>query len=117
MTEIPAGALAGGAWVVTAIGAALVGDPPPTLTFTREGHVAGTTGINRFSGAYSLEGAVLTIGPVLMTRMAGPEHLMEQERLFTAALEGTSTVVLDGDTLTLGGETPLTLRAAAPEPA
>jgi heat shock protein HslJ len=118
VTEIPAGALAAGEWIVTAIGAALVGDAsPPTLTFTREGHVAGTTGINRFSGAYALEGVVLTIGPVLMTRMAGPEHLMEQERLFTAALEGATAVLLEGDTLTLGGETPLTLRAAGPEPA
>lgn len=115
MTGHLAGALAGGEWIVTAIGAAAVeGASPPRLVFTREGHVAGTTGINRFSGAYSLAGNVLTISPVLMTRMAGPEPLMEQERRFAEALEGAATVILEGDTLTLGGATPLTLRAAGP---
>lgn len=115
MTAIIVGALAAGEWIVTAIGAAKVTDvSPPTLTFTREGHVAGSTGINRYSGAYTLVDAVLTISPLLMTRMAGPEDLMDQERRFTGALEGTTTVMLEGDALTLGGAIPLTLRAAAP---
>jgi putative lipoprotein len=110
-----AGALAGGEWVVTAIGAVAVeGASPPTLAFTREGHVSGSTGINRFSGAYRLAGSVLTISPLLMTRMAGPEPLMEQERRFAQALEGVTTVSLAGETLTLAGATPLTLRAAGP---
>jgi len=115
VTAILVGALAAGEWVVTAIGAVAVTDvSPPTLTFTREGHVAGSTGINRFSGAYTVVDAVLTVSPLLMTRMAGPEELMDQERRFTEALEGTTTVVLGGDMLTLEGATPLTLRAAAP---
>ncbi len=115
MTEPLVGSLAGGEWIVTAIGAAPADDAsPPALAFTREGHVAGTTGINRFSGGYTLTGGVLTISPLLMTRMAGPEHLMDQERRFTEALAATTTVMLEDDTLTLGGAVPLTLRAVAP---
>lgn len=115
MTETLVGALAAGEWVVTAIGAVEVdGATRPTLTFTREGHVSGSTGINRFSGGSRLEGDALTISPLLMTRMAGPPELMDQERRFAAALEGVATVALDDRILTLGGVTPLTLRAAAP---
>lgn len=118
MTGVLVGALAAGEWIVTAIGAVAVGGgPPPRLAFTREGHVAGSTGINRFSGGYSLAGNVLTVGPLLMTRMAGPEALMDQERRFVEALEGATTVIVEGDTLTVGGVAPLTLRAAGSGPA
>lgn len=115
MTETLAGALAAGEWIVTAIGAVEVGGgSPPTIVFTREGHVAGTTGINRFSGGYRLEEGALTISPLLMTRMAGPPELMDQERRFAEALGAVTSAVLEGDTLRLGGAAPLTLRAAAP---
>ena len=45
----------------------------------RDGRASGWAGVNRFTGSYALEGATLTIGPLAMTRMAGPPERMEQE--------------------------------------
>lgn len=114
-----AGALAAsGEWIVTAIGEDPVREGPgPRLAFTRGGRVAGHTGINRFSGGYRLEGARLSIGPLLMTRVGGPRALMEQEHRFAAALDAVDGATLEGSVLTLTGPEPLTLRAAGPAPA
>jgi META domain len=91
--------------------------------------------VNRIAGAYSVEGVVLSLGPLAVTRMMGPEPLMAEEQAVLAALsspltlldspvlepdelepaeqvlEGEGGVVLD-DTLVLYGATAVRLAPA-----
>ncbi len=60
-----------------------------TATFI-EGRVAGTTGCNRFSGGYRVEGPNLSFGALAMTRMACLPPRDTVERAMTAALESTA---------------------------
>ena len=53
--------------------------------------VSGQSGVNRYAGAYELDGAKLKFGSTLATRMAGPPEAMELEKDFLTALEKVST--------------------------
>ena len=68
-----------------------------------EGELIGTAGCNSYSAPYTLDGGQITVGPVVLTKIAclEPEGVMEQEMRFTAILEDVSSFVLDGDRLTL----------------
>jgi heat shock protein HslJ len=66
-----------------------------------EKRVSGYSGVNSFSGPYELTGQSLKFGMVAMTRRAGPENLMQQERAFTQALSGTKSYRRSGDSLEL----------------
>lgn len=59
----------------------------------------GYTGVNTFSGPYTLDGASLRFGPLAMTRRAGPEPLNRQEAAFSRALADTRAWRLAGDRL------------------
>lgn len=62
----------------------------PTLEFdAATGQVGGLAGVNRFSGRYELDARRLSFGALASTRMAGPDELMELERVYLAALERT----------------------------
>jgi heat shock protein HslJ len=52
-------------------------------------------------GAYEVDGPRLTLKPGGMTMMYCSEELMEQERAFIAALEATSSYIIEGDVLHL----------------
>ncbi len=57
------------------------------ITFvSRQGIIGANTGINSMGGEYTLDGKHLAITPGMMTMMAGPEPLMQQEQAFVAAL-------------------------------
>jgi heat shock protein HslJ len=73
-----------------------------TLAFTADG-VTGSSGCNRFSGPYSIDGEGVKIGPLRTTRMmcAEPADVMAQERAFLAALQGAGTVRREGNRLEL----------------
>lgn len=63
----------------------LQGDLPPegvilTVEFGRDGQVSGKSGCNRFSGAYTLSGEGLSLGPLRATRMACPPEQMAVEQ-------------------------------------
>jgi heat shock protein HslJ len=89
-------ALVGPVWAVEDVdGLGVLDAAFPTLEFTADGRVAGTTGLNRCMGPYSMTGDTLTIGPLMTTRMAGPEAVMVQEQRFLAALEGSIRVHID----------------------
>jgi uncharacterized lipoprotein YbaY/heat shock protein HslJ len=95
--------LIGPTWLAVGIGG--VGVAPgsqPTVTFTPEGRFQGTGGINRFNGSYRVEGDVIEFGPVMSTRMAGPNDVMRQENLFLAVLAGDRRYVLADGLLTIG---------------
>lgn len=75
----------------------------PTLVFADDGTVALTTGCNDAATSWELSGDELTFGLIAQTMMAcaDPPGVDVQEFALTTALESTTTVELDGDTLTL----------------
>jgi heat shock protein HslJ len=99
----------GGTWrFVQVAGVELVDGPErahPELTFSGDGQVYGTGGVNRLRGTWAYAGGTLTFGPVVTTLMAGtPEH-MARERAVLDLLGGPLTVeVADGALLLTDGE-------------
>ncbi len=87
--------LTGPVWSLVALGERPVdsanGAPVPTLQFdAATTRATGFAGVNRYSGDFMLDGARLTFGPAVLTKMAGPPERMELERRFTAALAATT---------------------------
>ena len=84
-----------------------------TASFS-EGRVSGTTGCNRFSGTYRVDGSSVSIGWLATTRMACLPPRDAVERAMTAALETTAGYTVTGDALELtnaDGATVLRFRA------
>ena len=73
------------------------------LEFRDDGTLGGFDGCNRYMSGYTLEGEVLTIGPLVTTRMAckGPEGAGDQARAYAAALGTVKAYRIDGGELTL----------------
>ena len=101
----PAGAasLEGATWTLSAdtdLGVPL-DDVDVTALFT-DGRVAGTSGCNRYTGGYTLDGDALTISPgMAATMMACPAPQMAVEQAYLAALAEVAAWSVDGTTLTL----------------
>ena len=72
-----------------------------TATFTPDGQVSGNAGCNTYTGAYTLDGTSLTVGPLATTMMACEQPIMDQETKFLAALQVPTTVETSGGTVTL----------------
>ena len=92
-----------------------LGVRPPTLTFS-DGEVLVDTGCNTGSGTYTLDGDSVTFGPIALTRMACTEPDGQQvEATVLTVLDGTATVEIDADVLTLrNGSVGLEMRAGDP---
>ena len=60
---------------------------PNLVLDLEEARVAGSGGVNRLTGHFVLSGDELRFGPLVTTRMAGPESAMQREDAFLAALE------------------------------
>ena len=74
----------------------------PTLILDlEEARVSGSGGVNRLAGPFALAEDELRFGPLMTTRMAGPEDAMRREQTFFGALERVTSYELDGRTLTL----------------
>lgn len=101
--------LAGTSWQVTGINngreavASVLGGTQVTLHFGPDARVTGSGGCNRYTGAYQVEAARLSIGQVAATRMACavPEGAMAQEQQFLAALATVASLRIEGDRLEL----------------
>ena len=117
-TQAPAAQLPpldGTEWVLAGLpGRTLVGDSSVTLQFAGD-RVTGSDGCNRYSGGYSVKGAVLTVGPQLAaTQMACPPEVMAQAQAFVSALTAARSYrVKDGrlELLSADGATRATLTA------
>jgi heat shock protein HslJ len=106
-----------GTWVL-ASGVDVEGweDVAPSATFA-EGMVSGSTGCNRFRGAFRVGGDTLELGEIAMTAMACPPPADAVEREYAGVLESVRAwgveddelVLLDGD-----GTELLRFRAATP---
>lgn len=79
----PRALLEGPEWQISSLG----GEPLPesvsvTIQFLEDDRVAGTSGCNRFMGAYELTGEGLSFGQLAGTMMACPPPQMDVERRF-----------------------------------
>lgn len=81
----------------------LVKDSQITFACDENGSVAGKATLNRYSGSVKLQddGKIIWSKAFIMTRMAGPPQLMEQEANFTQVLMQTSHIRLSDSKLVL----------------
>jgi heat shock protein HslJ len=78
-------------WTIVMIGQMPVLDDVRTEVRFADGRISGTAGCNRFNGDYSIASNVLTVGPVVSTRMMCPEKQMAQEAKFLALMASKLT--------------------------
>jgi putative lipoprotein len=71
------------------------------VQFRADGVVGGSSGCNRFTGAYKQKGDELTMGPLASTRMACPPEVMEREQQFLTMLGNVRYAEADDRKLTL----------------
>jgi putative lipoprotein len=81
-----------------------------------ENRFSGSTGCNRMTGTFVLEGNSLHFGAAATTMMACPEPLMKQEQAVTTALGAVTGYRISGRTLELlaGDKTVARFKAAKP---
>ncbi len=93
--------LATTAWVLeSAPGIDLPAGGSASATFA-DGRVSGSTGCNRFTAAYTLEGDQLELGMIASTRMACAPPLLALEQAYVAALGRVARWRIEGEDLTL----------------
>lgn len=66
-----------------------------TIVFDENGQVYGSATCNRYGSSYKLTGEGLSFGPSLVTKMACPEALMNQEQKFLTVFNTISHFDLD----------------------
>jgi heat shock protein HslJ len=91
-----------------------------TLLFRETGKVAGKGSCNRFSGSAEISGNSIKFGPLISTRMACPEPIMNQETKYLGALQAAERFEWKKPHLLVyskGAEKPLQFtRMSAPKP-
>ena len=115
-TSGPSSAAPKPVWIVESIGGAPTIDPKPEISLTEDGRVVGTTGINRIRGTYEAENETVRISGGGMTRMAGSDEAMDQERRFLKVLEGWNAFHVRDDRLELGPPDTGLVCVASPPP-
>lgn len=78
----------------------------PSLSFTPEGKVSGTGGINRLASSLDLDALAkgeFKLAPTASTKMAGSPEAMAFEDSFLKALGDATGFNVKGDTLSLSG--------------
>jgi len=80
----------------------------PSLNFSENGKLFGSTGCNNFTGSYKLDGTKVSFNPGAMTKMFCPENT---EQDFLKAINEVTNVKMDGNTLNLlnGSKTVMSL--------
>ncbi|MFN4025235.1 MAG: META domain-containing protein [Hyphomonas sp.] len=89
--------LAATSWLVETMGGtAIVAGHEPQISFSDDGQISGTTGCNRFFGAYAQTGTRVAFFGVGMTKMAClDDGVMAQEIAFGAILSGAAEASID----------------------
>lgn len=74
-----------------------------TAMFGEDGQISGAAGCNSYSGAFTVTGSAISIGPLAMTEMycMGPEGVMAQESAYLAAIEAAASYRVGPADLTL----------------
>jgi heat shock protein HslJ len=74
-------------------------DVEVTSIFDDQGKVFGNGGCNSYSATYTVDGNSIEISPVVSTRKACEQAIMEQEAAYFKALESAATFKIDGNRL------------------
>ena len=91
-------------WIANGAEKPILADSAVTIAFDPSGKVAGNASVNRFSGAYRFDVDGRLEWPragFALTRTAGPQPLMAQERAFLESLRRTMLYRVDGQELVL----------------
>jgi len=84
--------LGGTAWTVRTInGGSVIGNAPPTMTFSTDGRVSGSTGCNEYSALFSVDRDRLTVGGLAVTQKLCEGAHGEQEGAFLSGLGGAAS--------------------------
>lgn len=76
-----------GDWVLARLdGRAPLEGSTVTLTFDKDGRIAGQAGCNRYAAGTAIDSNTITVSQAISTRMACPEPLMQQENRYLQAL-------------------------------
>lgn len=92
--------LAGTAWELERLGDAAI-DVPVTLQFDDAGAITGLGGCNQYGSRYTLSGTAIQLDPVVSTRMACEDAVMQVEMAYFAALQAVERVDRVGSRLIL----------------
>lgn len=97
-----------GEWTVTGYNngrggvTTLVASTEINVLFGADGTASGSAGCNNFTGPFSADGAVVSIGPLAATmKMCAADGVMEQESQFLAAMQNSTRWEIRGDRLEL----------------
>ncbi len=95
--------LVGTEWSVTSLlgkslNAADITKGLPSLNFSDNGKLFGSSGCNNFTGSYKLEGTKLSLDPGAMTKMMCPDNT---EQDFLNAINQVTNIKQNGNTLDL----------------
>jgi len=95
--------LTGTMWdVTTFMGQDLVPGSTITIEFAADGKLSGSSGCNRYAGAYKTDGdTILISSPLASTMMACSQEVMDQETAYLKALGDVRTFSATNDQLTL----------------
>ena len=92
----PSGGLDGTSWTLVKIGdAEVTADAPPTLAFDEALSVSGFAGCNQYTGAATIEGSSISLGPLATTQMACPGAAGIAETAFLAAMNEVQSFAID----------------------
>jgi heat shock protein HslJ len=84
--------LAGTSWTVTTLnGGGVIPNALPTITFSTDKRVAGSTGCNQYSALYATDGNHITIGALTATEMACEGAHSAEEQIFLKGIDGAAT--------------------------
>jgi len=117
--EEPPLQLVGTAWIALEIDGRPASPGQSTLEFMASGKAAGHAGCNRYTGGVELHGPSIHFGDQAATRMACTAPQMEQEQRFFNALQGVSSLRMQGKELLLldaSGAVRVRLRPANADP-
>ena len=99
-------------WLANGSEKRMVSDSAVTIAFDPAGKIAGSASVNRFAGTYrfDIDGRLeWPRAAFTLTKMAGPQPLMAQERAFLESLRRTTQYRVDGPQLVLESQSGATV--------
>ncbi len=101
-TDTNAAALFGKRWTLTGMGERSFNAGEPYIEFARgQRRLSGSTGCNRMSGDFEINGARLRLSRIISTKRGCPGEAQRVETSFLRALEATTRFEIQGGTLRL----------------